>query len=345
MNTVEEIAIRLGIDTSQMQSGFGKAESEVGRLAGHIGKHLQRAFVMAPITEGIIDGIKTAVDVSSKYIAENLFNALYGTTEFSAKVLDSIRGTFRELNQKRYAEEAFNKELTEQIRLFGKLADEIASLEAGHAPDSIEGLGDKIRIARGELEHQESVYEDLLATMADSITVEDQAIKVAKAKLDLRKTEMELAEKFEDKQKKADEDNQKAQEKMNDLAAREAEIRNRMATEKQRGYEQFMPSLQELSQSGWNDMWGRFHGGPLSGIASNIMALGDRAKQAFINNNPGLARRLVDVRNERYDALAQAGIVPQRAEKAAEAQVKMADDIRAIKEGKVKIRVVPANGK
>lgn len=175
---------------------------------------------------------------------------------------------------------------------------------------------------------------------------EAEGFKTEDKRLDAGKRVLEIEEKIREEQKKAAEEQKKADESARKEAEKRTAEMNRQIDamreqirsdrERQTSMEdRFRPNVEELATSGsWWKRFGKgreyFTEGPFAGTAQEMLSLQDQAKKQFIFGNVEGAKRSIADYNQRYDKLAELGIIPARAEKVAEAQIQAADTLKEI---------------
>jgi hypothetical protein len=172
--------------------------------------------------------------------------------------------------------------------------------------------------------------------------------------LDAKAKNMELDTKADKAREDADEKKKAALEKQIELAkklqeaetkAANAELAHRLQAiansdfRKMSEAERFMPSLEEFArQQSWTgDAFTgkrRWHKSGLADMASGILGLKERAHNQFLNGDVTGAQKTIEDYNKKYDKMASMGLVPRRAEQVAEAQIRVAEYLEQIKDGK-----------
>lgn len=358
--TREEVSIQLGVNNTQLSTGLAQADGMVSTFADKVSHKFEKKF--NKIFYGGLVGLAFHTFKELLPTANEFWDAVYGVGEGDAERFDQMR-------------ERFHK-IAETIRgLKEKLEDLSDARILKHETDSGKDkfLSDKLAEnyeKQAELRQQEEAARKAsIGAKNYAQQIEQQNPEAAEYQRQRSKDKMNEAAKFleqrmqleikaaslEDKleehraavKKRHDEEveaNERTRERFHqkhlDQIAKEYEAQQRAATAQRRDLEQFMPTLGELANSGFWTRRRRWRSGPFAGMAQDIQDLGEQAKEQFIWGNTTGAKNSIAERNRLYDQLADLGIVPQRAEKVAEAQIEMAETIRSIKEDG--LTVIPA---
>ena len=340
--TQDEARIRIGVDTTQVQAGMQRASDYVNHFGDKMITKMNKLLAVNVWHEAIqlaSEGIKKLtemwIDFHYKIDAKEFARIEQQQKHFAA-LRAELSKTSAEYD-KIAASDYFKRstELGKQLILEEELAKNAdaqmqADIERRTARDELAKAGDK----SGE-EHQRQI-----SILAES---ETKLNRLGEERIKLEERLDAVREKIDDAAKKANEEEIKGIRAARDAAIEAYSKREKAATDLQAAefqgairatsarraeMEKFMPSLGELAQSG----------GPFARAAQSIEWLGQKAKMQFIQGNDIWAGQTITERNRRYDELAKRGIVPERQEKAAEAQIQTADILQQIKDGTITLQ-------
>jgi len=317
----EEILVRLGVDSSAVGSQLARVGSEVA----HVGEHIQRGLMKGLIFHPLIQLAEQAFHKLTEYIADSIFDNIYHVNHAFGEILDTWRERLHKENKKRWEREKVEEELFKKFRENEKIVAERRDLDSGVDPNSEKGHLQKIARLKEEKRLIDVQFVDEVNHHKKITEIIDTKVASNRVDLEIAREQNTLKKDREEAEKKHHEKLIELGEKLTDIEEKRFKLNQEAAINRRKETESYMPSLQELRQSGWQDMWGIGHAGPFANAAAQIMQLEERAKQQFIYGNVRGANASVDERNQRYDQLAKFGIVPQRS--AIDAQVKMAQTL------------------
>lgn len=358
----EEILIKLGIDSSGVSRGMAGVFSQAQRAGEQMGGLLQSG-IMSKIgaRAGLYGMAATAIGTLLSAAKD-----LWGDKIQHALGIDKLKELMRagtsekEAGQRNADIEQQGRELDAKVRERRKEEKEAAE-ELRHTQN--EGVSPMVA-AHARMAELAKQLRDFHGSTLDKLKLqnklEQERNNLARELKEFREKGEEEGRKAFEKAKEAAKDaKQKAYDELvakTQLAKIEREIADTQRHQKQQSdaarYEPFMPTLQELAASGsWmRNLGGATFGGgffargPFAQQAAEILRLQQAAHDQFMGIIPGGAagaRGTIDNANKLYDRLAKAGVVPDRAEKVAEAQMEMAEHIADLVNKRAEILVDP----
>lgn len=301
-------------------------------------------------------------------VSVEFFNALYDINETTTRISNAAAQIAGRLRAARQGLQQSGADLTEAEfnRRFNKADDEekklmLSEKQTTNQKEQLK-ISKDIKDERAELasinkadlsqmtEHDRNAVIErragLIAKIAENQTKLNEK-QVEAIELENKQDEVakSMAEKEEGRLKRAAELNRKIQA----LRAAEAmQVFNEGMAQEQM-LNQFRPSIGQLANTGYwvkrryNNGYAWING-PFAGQAQDAESYRQEAMRRFMYGDVAGAKAAVSDYNRTYDQLSELGIIPERQEVIAKAQLEMAKYIQEIHDGKVDLKVSPSNG-
>lgn len=357
MVTREEAIVQIGVDGKPVVDGMQRIGSQIESFASKFNKFFSLGFG-AGLAVQSINLIKQGLESLVIYFTTEYTRMWYGDSDALNRWSERLAESTAKLRELRKELGATAKEFSDALGsgIFKRATDAdkenmtIAAIEAARkrteaARHNRASMKEQSESASGNrIEFIKAVAEaeiELNKALAEELKLQDQLDDVQGRMADKRKKDAE------DAKRKTEEEERARKKALDDKRRDDAEYVSRQSGLWKAGgkdLESFMPSLGDLASSG--SFWGApnstqgfgFQSGPFAGAAQGIIALGQRATEQFTYGNVRGAHASIEERNRRYDQLAKAGIVPQRAEQVAEAQLKTAEILDGVRDGSITVQ-------